>query len=902
MRTCWLLALLTLPAVAADLPRLALVGPLRMGPSGVLLRAGLPVDCLGAHEACDSAVLQRYDVVLAGSMWDRGEPWQDDAKQALASYLRRGGRVLAEAGGLPREVLPSGPRFRHHESGDQDDRPFRLAAGDHPLLRRFAPRQRFAGTGAWFSFQELDEVTVLATFLEGDAAGEPAIFEHRVGAGRLIVLASQLFYVQGNWRNDYDELLLALVDDLADGRARPQWDLARDVGDAPLWPSAPPPGRPAGSGWQELGDLACGAWTLDLGAQPRGALVVGDLPLRVAGRRLHGLPGGSLGLPNPAIVRGDDAGGELLGPDRVAARWSWPRPLRGRLWWRGTPARYTAREPLWVSDDFTRTGPPQQPGGIWQRHRGAVCLTGTGEPFVRVPEFALRLRDGEVATGEAGWCNYTLGLSVQLRDAREVTVAIAQDAAGRELTLRCPALRGGPRLVLRDGRGERELARGQEPLPPLQWTRLELGLTAGQVQARVGGEVLTGGPCDLLGGSLRIGCRGGEVIVDDVQIAAPPGAADPLPTVHPAQLDKGPESKLDRDTWAHPAAAWLPTTRRGEVWHAGRFNGPLTLSVPFTVRGPQDSLTVHRGPQRVARPWLRVGPGLPPGRHWLQVSHRGQPAAWLDGRPLPPPAAPAAGSALGLSWTPGAAPLIAGVEVASPHVQELTFERQPVDWWESGGTWQIGSRWPCQPQYAWLIGTAQPQAVLWHDRPWTADLAVQALLGVRMLGRYGDPETEPFERLRLLLAGNGRDPWSGYTLELGSPIAGFSRLYRKRQVVATSTRELPHWREVHNYWGDLRVELVDGQITAWLGRRPLLSWEDPEPLPPGQVGLACERNSLVTPYVAIYGEPGAPRSYPAATASELRTARRWAAARANHRPAPVLGALTRLLARLQDPA
>ena len=169
------------------------------------------------------------------------------------------------------------------------------------------------------------------------------------------------------------------------------------------------------------------------------------------------------------------------------------------------------------------------------------------------------------------------------------------------------------------------------------------------------------------------------------------------------------------------------------------------------------------------------------------------------------------------------------------------------------------SRWTCQPQWSWLVGqNPSGPATLWSKRVVRGDQVVEAPLGPLMHGGYG-PGAEIFGRLRLSICGDGADPWSGYTVELGTGEKDVYTLYRRHEAVASVPDRLPHWREVHNAWFDLRLEREGDEVRATFHGRPLLSWRDAQPLGDGQVCLWTESNGIVTPYVAVYGKSAAAR-------------------------------------------
>ena len=207
-----------------------------------------------------------------------------------------------------------------------------------------------------------------------------------------------------------------------------------------------------------------------------------------------------------------------------------------------------------------------------------------------------------------------------------------------------------------------------------------------------------------------------------------------------------------------------------------------------------------------------------------------------------------------------------------------------------------------------MVGSSREWAALWTKHAYQGPLTVWTYLGVRMQGRYATEEGEPFKRLRVTLGGNGRDPLSGYVVELGSNAEGFCRLYRYEKphrqregwthrppVVATAARDLANQREVHNFWGSLRIDRDGPRIRVWYQNQPLLDYTDPEPLPGGQIALWTERNALVTPYLAVFGQPTAkPRAMPKEKQRQRLEQAKSRRARPGFNPLPAAHALARM--------
>ena len=909
-------------APAADQPRIGVAGGQRVGFAGVLLRAGLACEYLSDVEQCDVDALRRYDLVLAATLSRRFEPWTPDAAAALEQYVRDGGRALYELGtrlpGWPLTRLDNvwlwPPMGKHHD--------FRLVTGlDHPLLRRLPSGKRYTFTGTLHApRQDPPGALVLARFVQGvgdgDAQDRPAVVAARLGAGQVIALAPELSYHQGNWSPEFDDLLLAAVETLTDGRARRVW-AAEPAPAAPVAEGPPPaPPAPGGesrvpAGWTVLGEAAAEGYALPLSRPARLWLErVGEAGVEVVwrdGRLVVGPRGGAPWLTQvlPAdaqvvLVRRSES--LLVAADGVArGRWALGAP-RGDCLAAGDAAgdaavggdglAFQPLEALWFADDFTRAGPLSEP---WRVARGLWLTGGAHRNESAIPGFALRARDGVASVGEWFWSDYDVALSIRPRTARVVRVRIGCWGASHWLEAELPVRPGQVRLARVTPGGRRVLGARPGHLPAHQWRRVRLGWHDGRARLALDGDTLLDVPVGDLGpGGVALAAEGGDALCDDVQVGAVP---PDLPVIHSPRFDKGRQGLLDRDTWAHPAAAWEADRQPGRLWHVGLLTGDFRLALPVRRDGAS-RLALWLGPARGGAPrFVLSGAELPDGTRVTLVRQGDQVRLTVGGRERAATAL-AGPLVLGLQIA-GLRLAPAEVELRAAEVDEWQFDRAPTTVWETAGDWAVGSRWPCMPEWGWLHGVGDPLAALWSKRRIVGDMVVHALLGARMRGEYGAREGEPFERLCLTIAGNGRQPRSGYWLELGSGPDGASRLYRRdrhgQKLVASCPRRLTYPREAHNFWADVRLERRGARLAVYFQRRLLLTWTDPQPLADGQVCLWTERNALMTPYVAIYGRAGKLCPVPGEVQRRRQERRDLRAARPAFDPLPALHALRRLV-------
>lgn len=908
------LILLATPCLSA--PRAGVGGVIRMGYGGVLLRAGIPFDYLTTAEQCDPKVLARYDVILqAGMAYDR-ERWRSDAEAALDQYVRAGGKLICEM-----DVRLPGAMGKWKLDGrwsypKRVDRNFALVpTPDRPRFAAGLKAGKVWECGGPISVVRglPPQARTLARFVEGPARDQPAAVALDYGRGRLIFMAPLLSYVQGNWRGVYDDLILAAVTDLTDGRLRRVW--ATEAGDTVTPPEPAAPEAAELPGLTLVGSPGEGGYAVRIPVPPataRRRLVLDRGEDRIdttltADRLTEG--GRELKLP---------AGRELV-ILRTASRLNVLLDGRGLV---SLPRRgpagplyadsadgltFQPLESLYFADDFTKEGPLTDP---WRAPRGEWLCGGPHRLDSAVPGFAVRAWSGSARTGSWFWTEQTLSVAVQPRSAQAVRLELGRWDDANRLEAWVPVDRGGGALVLWRGGQRQVLAEGLPALPRLQWSRVALSARDGRASLSVDGQTRSVPLATPLAGGIALDAQQGDALFDDVEVSDGDDATRAARAVHPARFDKGPEGLLDRDTWAHPAACWLPVSAN-RFEYVGRLVGDFTLTLPVREAGGGSRLTV--GAQRDGKPdvygdWdaskLAGGGGVQISRRAGEMTVR----RFGDGRDERRVFL-ASGSVRPWVEVSGLSLAAGDLDVKAADVLEYIADQAPADFWATEGDWTVGSRWPCTPEYAWMIGSSPGWAALWTKHAYDGPQTVWTYLGVRMQGAYATEEGEPFKRLRVTLGGNGRDPLSGYVVELGSDVQGFCRLYRyerphrKREdwqhrppVVATAARDLANQREVHNMWGSLRIDRDGPRIRVWYQNQPLLDYTDPKPLPGGQVALWTERNAVVTPYFAVFGAASAkPREMPRDLQKQRLDQDRGHRSRPGFNPLPATHALERML-------
>lgn len=544
--------------------------------------------------------------------------------------------------------------------------------------------------------------------------------------------------------------------------------------------------------------------------------------------------------------------------------------------------RYQPFEAPAFGDDFMREPGDPSP---WTELSGTWRLIGLGNEKQSVNGFWNRGEGAPQAlttVGETWWEAYTAAVAVRLENARQAGLAVLCQPDGSCVALLAQA-RPEPavRLIRMQGKQETVLASRPASLTPGQWYRLTLRLGEGQIVGLLDGQPVLQGALPVgAGGGVGLLVREGVARFDDVQVQP---ATEPLlpprregtPSVElPASL--GPQDSL---TWASPTAAWSADPQQpSRLWHTGDFgpgvygtlrlgvvNAPatrtlllapavtspevqrLTVTVTQTPGGKNLMLTV-RAPGRAPQTW-----SLPTGRDdRLALVRRGEVAgvSW-NGRELA--RLTGTGSLRRMGVELAGPPLEASaLSVRGIGVRDYVFGVAPTDWQVSAGTWEVASRWACDKRWSWFAGWGNGEFAVWNKHPVEGDVVVDYFVGLKMEAPGGN-EAYRGRDLNTTLCGDGKTPRSGYSFIMGGDGGVKTQLLRSGVVVAeTPEMRVPGGYGVHHEWFRVRASRVGSRITLEFEGRPVLSYDDPQPLPGGYVGLWSRDSGILIPRVTIY--------------------------------------------------
>jgi len=497
-------------------------------------------------------------------------------------------------------------------------------------------------------------------------------------------------------------------------------------------------------------------------------------------------------------------------------------------------------------------------------------------------------REALTVAGPDHWQNYVVGVDV--KPAAQGRAGLAFGVRGRQhyhllqVEPRSPPEPSRVQLLRRRGDQVTLLQETPWPVAVERWQRLKVRTWHGHLQAYLDDQPVADvfDPDPAVG---AIGCYAagaGEPKFDNVFLWFPRPADPSAPVAEPFAREDS------MAAWATPQGQWRPQS--GAWWHRGTFLSDAALSARFPnlagadgtatllLHGRDDllssgyalTLQVDTQGQQVAFYLLREGQivasttkstaEIPPD----SVLHLYREGSFLGSTLNDSPllhfhdAAPLSGRQVACQAQGIDLPL-ANVKAWCATLLDDTFTQAPTEWWAARGHWEIVARWPCDARWSWLGGLDSETPILWSKRSYLGDVTVEAWVALYM-DNPADMEVgykHPSD-LNLTICGDGRDLGSGYS----GLFAGWNNtrtaLLRKAEVkVATDQLRMvnPSRRNLdfQRHWYYLRVEKEGRRIRYSVDGNPPLEWEDPEPLPGGQIALwTSHDNGLMVARVRIW--------------------------------------------------
>ncbi|MGI5817865.1 MAG: hypothetical protein ACOX9R_07175 [Armatimonadota bacterium] len=440
---------------------------------------------------------------------------------------------------------------------------------------------------------------------------------------------------------------------------------------------------------------------------------------------------------------------------------------------------------------------------------------------------------------------------------------------------------------------------------PDEWHRLAISGVRGRLSGALNGVELVAVEAPTLAhGQIALWVAGTEpVAFDDVEAYSGPRAVQsPVVLSYEAQAADPAAQAFIGDQymqeWADERDQWLPGS--GGVWHAGHYWGDVELAWEVTERSLGDGVALHicvpasgetlsppadagEGCRLELAPAegtlamtlregaevrARVAPAMPELPVTATLRRTGDRVEALLGDEIVGSfeATTPAGGKVGL--TGRMARRQAGrLRIVSRNMIDSTFRAAPTDWHIGSGEWGVSSRWDCTPRWSWFQGRSDDLASVWTRRQFGGDLVVEFFAGISM-----DQPWAPFYQhpgnLCVTLGGDNATPGSGYSLIFagwGNSAAG---IFRRGELVAkvegftmpdildslggTTGRDDAH--KLHNEWWRIRAERIGSTVRLLVDGKLAASFDDPEPLPGGAVGIWTLNQAMTVARARIYYE------------------------------------------------
>jgi len=208
------------------------------------------------------------------------------------------------------------------------------------------------------------------------------------------------------------------------------------------------------------------------------------------------------------------------------------------------------------------------------------------------------------------------------------------------------------------------------------------------------------------------------------------------------------------------------------------------------------------------------------------------------------------------------------VAVFSDTLKVYTFDRAVSDWRPAAGTWEISSRWECDPRWSFFSGVPDSSslAAIWNKRALDGDVSVEFAVGPKMETARGGTAYQYTRDFNVTICADGKDLSSGYNFMYGGWDNKETVITRGNTVVARCAAVIPRAAGIHRRWFYLKVEKVGNVLNLSVDGTRLLTYTDPNPLPGNRVAIWTWGNGIMVSRVrisasAIKGSetPGTPR-------------------------------------------
>lgn len=560
-------------------------------------------------------------------------------------------------------------------------------------------------------------------------------------------------------------------------------------------------------------------------------------------------------------------------------------------------ARCQPVEPVNFADDFMRSGEEK---GQWEPVTGNWKVHSAPDPS-KVANAFTYLGQGKPAIAVAGrwfWSDYRAATAVRPTGQSEVGLVVDWQDARNYIIFRWLPEDGQSPSGDRARGKEKQLWRVWHGQPVLlaaapggyragQWYHLAVGAGGGLVSVAVDGRRALEKRTELFGqGKIGLYSSGDkEVMFDDVTVEDI-NSRDSLMATHCEAITPQFTKEQSMEDWASPKSEWLASGSGNDAvfWHRGTWFGDHALELKATNLEPNhakvtatlcgDGESAASGYSLVATQaadrdqvqvvLLRQGKAVtapravkiaPDAGCVLRLERSGRTiragvgketvASYSDYNPLSGRRAAYA--------VQGAQVQFSDAHISGSNLYDYTFDRAPIDWFASGGTWDMTSRWDCTPTWSWYGGWSDRIAAIWNKHSFSGDYTVEVFAACK---REGGVYRHPRD-FNITVAGDGRDLASGYSFIFAGWDNTATRIMRgTRQVAETKQVLLPHdyQAQAHHSWFCMRIEKKGDTFYYYVNRKLALQYKDPHPLSGRRMALWTCGNGIIIARATVYYE------------------------------------------------
>jgi len=203
------------------------------------------------------------------------------------------------------------------------------------------------------------------------------------------------------------------------------------------------------------------------------------------------------------------------------------------------------------------------------------------------------------------------------------------------------------------------------------------------------------------------------------------------------------------------------------------------------------------------------------------------------------------------------------VEVFCPNVYVYSFDKSPSDWRVSSGTWEVTSRWSCDPRWSFFSGQSKQHAIIWCKRLLKGDVTLEFAAAIKMDRERGG-SYEYAADINATIAADGQDLTSGYSFMYGGWNNTSTSILRGNEVVARDPRmRIPAGGGLHRRWFYFKIRKQGDTLQFFIDNKLALDYKDPEPLTADRIAIWTHNNGIMVAKVRISCLDGAELEDPA---------------------------------------